>query len=214
MNWDSMAFWGSETYKNLQEELRKKNLYYPTKEKVFRPLVLTPLKSVKCVIIGQDPYHTEGTAEGLSFSCDRPFRQCPPSLRNVLKEYSFDLGLPLPERGSLIPWARQGVLLINTVWTVAPGLPDSHRGLGWEELTTEIIKTVHEAHPGVVYVLWGAKAKELVMPMLKGKGANIVHSAHPSPYSADKGFFGSRPFTKVNSFLQFEKLRPISWRLP
>jgi uracil-DNA glycosylase len=190
---------------------RRAATVYPPEEEVFAALELTPPDAVRVVVLGQDPYHRPGQAHGLAFSV-RPGVTPPPSLRNVFRELADDLGCPRPETGSLVPWARQGVLLLNTVLTVREGAPNSHRGKGWERFTDRVIGAVATRPEPVVFVLWGAPA---------GKKAALVEaphpvhrSAHPSPLSAKRGFFGSRPFSAVNRALEAAGRAPVEWCLP
>lgn len=178
---------------------------------VFRALSETPPERVRCVIVGQDPYHGAGQAMGLSFSvpvgCSKP-----PSLRNVLRERDADLGLVAGGSGDLSAWARCGVLLLNRVLTVRSDVAGSHRGLGWECLTEAIIRAVSRLHAHCVFVLWGRDAQSLV-PCIDGRHT-ILCDAHPSPLSAHRGFLGSRPFSRINEALVAHGQRPISWALP
>ncbi|MEX1013504.1 MAG: uracil-DNA glycosylase [Waddliaceae bacterium] len=181
--------------------------YYPPKENVFRAFELTPFEKVRVVILGQDPYHGEGQAEGLCFSVPEGIKP-PPSLRNIFKELHSDLGIT-PKSCSLAPWARQGVLLLNTTLTVRRGEPLSHKDLGWEQLTDVVIQKLNEKRDPVIFVLWGkhAQQKELLIP--KDSHHLILKAAHPSPFSAYRGFFGCSHFSKINSFLN----EPIDWSL-
>lgn len=208
--WKDLSFWRSEKWEYLQGFLMGSE-YYPKKTDIFKALLLTQLSEVRCVILGQDPYHTKGMATGLAFSVDRFCRKIPPSLQNVFKEYTSDTGYPPPVTGDLTPWARQGVLLLNTCLTVSPGEAGSHRHLGWQELTREIITLTVSENKTTVFILWGedAKAYEDIL----GSNPRIL-SPHPSPFSAQKGFFGSRPFTKTNALLSSNKRNPVNWRLP
>jgi uracil-DNA glycosylase len=167
---------------------------------------------VRVLIVGQDPYPTPGHAVGLSFSVNPGVRPLPRSLANIFREYSDDLGLPTPSSGDLSPWAERGVLLLNRVLTVEPGRPGSHRGKGWEQVTEQAIQALvaRPAQP-LVAILWGRDARTL-RPMLTG--VPCIESAHPSPMSADRGFFGSRPFSRANSMLVDRGVDPIDWTLP
>jgi uracil-DNA glycosylase len=178
---------------------------------VFAALHLTPRASTKVVILGQDPYHGAGQACGLAFSVPPGVRP-PPSLRNVFAELQSDLGIPPPSSGNLEPWARQGVLLLNTTLTVRGGASASHQGRGWETFTDEVIKAVDAKPERVVFILWGASARRkraLVDPARHV----VIESAHPSPLSASNGFFGSRPFSRANSALAEAGREPVDWRL-
>ena len=171
-----------------------------------------PFDGVRVLIVGQDPYPTPGHAVGLSFSVAPETKPVPRSLQNIFREYSEDLGHPRPSTGDLTPWAEQGVLLLNRVLTVEPGTPGSHRGKGWEAVTEQAIRALVErdAEP-LVAILWGSDARKLA-PLLVD--VPIVESAHPSPMSADRGFFGSRPFSRVNALLEEIGGDPVDWKLP
>jgi uracil-DNA glycosylase len=184
---------------------------YPTAEDVFAALRLTPYASVRAVIIGQDPYHGPGQAHGLAFSVP-PGVPPPPSLRNILAELGRDLGRPMLDEGSLVPWAQRGVLLLNTVLTVRGGEPGSHAGHGWEQLTAAIVQAVN-AKPGpVVFLLWGARARAQRCS-IDGLRHVFIESAHPSPLSARRGFFGSAPFRRANEELTRREQPAIDWDL-
>ncbi|MEN9406698.1 MAG: uracil-DNA glycosylase Ung [Bacillota bacterium] len=182
---------------------------YPKKEDIFTALNLTPYKKVKVVIIGQDPYHGPGEAHGLSFSV-QPGIAVPPSLRNIFKELKADLNIKLPESGDLTHWAKQGVLLLNSVLTVKRGLPNSHRGLGWELFTDRVIQELNNHPNPLAFILWGKNAQEKAN-LLNGTKHYIIKTAHPSPFSAHRGFFNSKPFSKVNNFLVANRQNPITW---
>lgn len=189
---------------------------FPPKEDRFRALELTPLDMVRVVILGQDPYHGPGQAHGLSFSV-RPGVKVPPSLVNIYKELHADLGITPARHGFLESWARQGVLLLNTVMSVESGRAGSHRGRGWETFTDAIIRAVAAKPEPVVFLLWGAhaQAKTGFVRGIEQGGAHLVLSApHPSPLSAYKGWFGSRPFSRANAFLTAHGAAPIDWALP
>ena len=195
-------------------EAKNGKVTYPHGSDYFQALNLTPLPEVKVVILGQDPYHGPGQAHGLCFSV-QPGVPPPPSLVNIYKELSADLGIspPAPMHGSLESWARQGVLLLNCVLTVEHGLPGSHAGRGWEHFTDKIIALLNEHTKGTVFVLWGAYAQK------KGKHIDrkrhlVLTSAHPSPLSAYRGFFGSKPFSRINDYLTSQGKLPIDWQLP
>ena len=172
----------------------------------FRALRLTPFEEVKCVILGQDPYPTPGHAMGLAFSVFPHVSPLPRSLKNIFREYQDDLGYPAPRNGDLTSWAKEGVLLLNTCLTVEAGKANSHVGLGWEKLTYEVVRSLGEKRD-VVFVLWGKTAQEYSAAC---GGCHIISSVHPSPLSANKGFLGSRPFSRVNRYLGD---RAINWRL-
>lgn len=189
---------------------------YPPAADRFRALKLTPLDAVRVVILGQDPYHGAGQAHGLSFSV-RPGIRIPPSLTNIFKELQAELGIPRAAHGFLEAWARQGVLLLNTVLSVREGAPASHRGQGWEGFTDAVIRAVAERADPSVFLLWGAhaQAKAGLIAAAAPDGRHlIVTSAHPSPLSARIGFFGSRPFSRANAFLEQEGRGAIDWTLP
>jgi uracil-DNA glycosylase len=191
---------------------RRAHTVFPPEEEVFAALELTPLEGVKVMILGQDPYHGEGQAHGVAFSV-RPGVAPPPSLRNIFRELRDDLGCRIPNHGHLVPWARQGVLLLNTVLTVRAHQPNSHRGRGWERFTDAVIRVVNErAEPGV-FVLWGAPAGKKTELIDTARHA-VVRSVHPSPLSARRGFFGSRPFSAINTALGGAGKAPIDWQLP
>lgn len=182
---------------------------YPKVEKVFSALNFVKYEDVKVVIIGQDPYHEEGQAQGLSFSVPTNFK-LPPSLVNIYKELKTDLDIDRGLNGDLTDWAKQGVLLLNTVLTVRQGQANSHKGKGWEKLTTEIIKQLNRREKPIVFVLWGNNAKAFETLIDKTKHL-VLKSAHPSPLSAYNGFFGSKPFSKINDFLEKTNQTKINW---
>ncbi|MGH3257773.1 MAG: uracil-DNA glycosylase [Streptosporangiaceae bacterium] len=195
----------------LRAEVAAGRRYLPAGENVLRAF-RQPLADVRVLIVGQDPYPTPGHAVGLSFSVGPEVRRLPTSLVNIFREYSDDLGYPTPASGDLTPWSERGVLLLNRVLTVAPGQPGSHRGKGWEEVTEQAIRALaaREGTP-LVAILWGRDARTLA-PLLSGIG--LVESAHPSPYSAASGFFGSRPFSRANRLLEQAGGGVIDWKLP
>jgi uracil-DNA glycosylase len=190
----------------LQQEWQTAQVF-PPKAAIFRALQLTPRNNVRAVIVGQDPYHDEAQANGLAFAVDPPTR-LPPSLRNIQRELQQDLGLPSPPELNLEHWARQGVLLLNTVLTVRAHQPLSHRRHGWEEITSTLLDAVNHGPPTAV-ILWGAPASTLAQQLLPKHF--IISSPHPSPLSAYRGFFGSRPFSQINAFLQQLGHQPIEW---
>ena len=163
------------------------------------------------LIVGQDPYPTPGNPVGLSFSVAPEVRRLPPSLLNIFREYTADLGYPRPANGDLTPWAERGVLLLNRVLTVAPGQPGSHRGKGWEEVTEQAIRVLAARPEPLAAILWGRDARNLALLLA---GVPLVESAHPSPNSADRGFFGSRPFSRATALLESRGAQPIDWKLP
>ena len=196
--------------KKLQVEYRDKTVFPPKKE-VFKAMRLTDYDDIKVVIIGQDPYHGEGEAEGLSFSVKDGIRK-PPSLKNIFQELHDDLGYNEPESGSLVKWAKEGVLLLNAILTVEKDKPLSHKKFGWERFTDEVIKKINEKETPVVFILWGNFArskKELITNPIH----YIIESPHPSPFSARYGFFGSKPFSKANNFLISKKISPVNFKL-
>lgn len=200
-------------WKHLQsfvEDERRRHAVYPSRENVFAALHATPYADVKVLILGQDPYHGPNQAHGLCFSVQRGV-QPPPSLVNIFKELCDDLGFAIPPHGNLEAWARRGVLLLNTTLTVRAGQAASHQGKGWETFTDEVIRQVNEK-PFVVFVLWGAHARKKRALIDSARHA-IVESAHPSPLSAHNGFFGSRPFSKINAALRDARLEEIDWSL-
>lgn len=185
--------------------------HYPTKENIFKALELTHFNNVKVVILGQDPYHGKGEANGLAFSVNRDIR-IPPSLKNIYKELNSDLGLPIPNHGDLTNWSKQGVLLLNSILTVEPDRPASHRKIGWEEYTDSIVKEINDKKENIVFILWGKYAQE------KGKYIDeskhlVIKSPHPSPFSARTGFFGSKPFSKCNTYLESKGIEKIDWKI-
>lgn len=194
----------------VKEQYQEKDIY-PKMNEIFNAFRHTSYKDVKVVILGQDPYHGENEAEGLSFSVKTGIRK-PPSLNNIFKELKDDLGYEYPKSGSLLKWADEGVLLLNSVLTVEKDKPASHRGRGWEEFTDTVIKKINEKNSPVVFILWGnyARAKK---ELITNPNHLIIESTHPSPYSASNGFFGSRPFSKTNNYLKSKGIKPIDWNL-
>ncbi|MCI9650743.1 MAG: uracil-DNA glycosylase [Lachnospiraceae bacterium] len=201
-------------YKTLYEFVKTEydtRQVFPPAEDIFNAFHLTPLSEVKVVIIGQDPYHNVGQAHGLCFSV-KPDVNIPPSLVNIYKELHDDLGCYVPNNGYLVKWAQQGILMLNTVLTVRAHQANSHRGKGWEEFTDAAIRALNKQDRPIVFILWGrpAQAKE---KMLDNPKHLILKAAHPSPYSANSGFFGSRPFSQTNRFLEKNGLEPIDWQI-
>ena len=201
----------------LRAEVAAGRRYLPAGENVLRAFK-QPFADVRVLIVGQDPYPTPGHAVGLGFSVAPQVRRLPASLVNIFREYSDDLGFPTPATGDLTPWSERGVLLLNRVLTVQPGKPGSHRGKGWEEVTEQAIRALaarksagRVGREPLVAILWGRDARTLV-PLLEGIPS--IESAHPSPYSAANGFFGSRPFSRANQLLEQEGAKPIDWKLP
>lgn len=194
----------------IKKEYQEK-IIYPKQTEIFKAFRNTSYKDVKVVILGQDPYHGENQAEGLSFSVKVGISK-PPSLQNIYKELNSDLGLPIPEHGSLVSWSEKGVLLLNTVLTVEANKPASHKDLGWEKFTDEVIKKVNEKETPVVFILWGSFARSK-KSFITNPIHYIIESPHPSPFSAYNGFFGSKPFSKTNNFLISKNLDPIDWEI-
>lgn len=184
---------------------------YPAKEDVFNCFRLTPLNKVKVVILGQDPYHQPNQACGLSFAV-KPGVKLPPSLRNIYQELADDLKIPPANHGYLLPWAKQGVLLLNTVLTVVEGQPNSHKECGWTTFTDHVLQHVDQHCPHVVFILWGKNAIDK-QRFINTQKHRIISSVHPSPLSAYRGFFGSKPFSKTNEYLKQWQMSPIDWSL-
>lgn len=185
---------------------------YPQQEKIFHALHLTPFDKVRVIILGQDPYHGPGQAEGLSFSVPKGI-PLPPSLRNIFKELRDDLGIPLPTHGHLSSWAEQGVLLLNTVLTVEAGKPASHANYGWEALTDHIIKRLSDEKDYLIFLLWGNYAQRKAS-LIDAQKHTILQAPHPLPFSAYQGFFGCHHFSQVNELLIKKGNTPIDWKLP
>ncbi|BBZ07151.1 uracil-DNA glycosylase [Mycolicibacterium doricum] len=196
----------------LRAELAAGHRYLPAGANVLRAFSF-PFDRVRVLLVGQDPYPTPGHAVGLSFSVDPQVRPLPRSLANIFTEYTADLGHPQPNNGDLTPWAKRGVLLLNRVLTVRPGAPASHRGKGWEAVTECAIRALVARDTPMVALLWGRDAATL-KPMLTGNGCVAIESPHPSPLSASRGFFGSRPFSRANELLTEMGAEPIDWQLP
>lgn len=194
----------------LNDEYNSKTIY-PLPKHIYTALKLTSFKDTKVVILGQDPYHEPGQAHGLAFSVGKNV-EIPPSLQNIYKELHTDMGCSIPNHGYLIDWAKQGVLLLNTVLTVRAHQANSHKGKGWEELTDAIIKKLNNKEKPVVFILWGSNARSKKAFITSPKHL-IVESVHPSPLSAYNGFFGSKPFSKTNSFLISNNIKPIDWQI-
>ena len=215
-DWDNILsiVWNSEGYKKfykiIENEYNTKTIY-PPKDYIFNALKLTPYSNTKVVIVGQDPYHGEGEAHGLSFSVQDGIK-LPPSLQNIYKELYDDLGIIPATTGDLTKWAKEGVLLLNAVLTVEKDKPASHRNLGWERLTDYIIKILNQKEEPIVFILWGNFAKEKAKLITNPKHY-IITSSHPSPFSARYGFFGSKRFSKTNNFLKEHNLKEIDWKL-
>lgn len=200
-----------ELYDFVKEEYSTR-VIYPPADDIFNALHLTPLKEVKVVILGQDPYHNEHQAHGLSFSVLPDQREIPPSLQNIYKELHDDLGCYIPDNGYLEKWARQGVLMLNTVLTVRAHQANSHQGHGWEQFTDAILEAVNQEDRPIVYLLWGRPAQSKI-PMLTNPKHLILKAPHPSPLSAYRGFFGCRHFSQANAFLESHGAAPIDWQI-
>ena len=199
-------------YQELQAFVQKRRAevrVFPDENNVFNALELTPFESVKVVILGQDPYHGFGQAHGLSFSVQKG-TPLPPSLKNIYKELQEDIGGELPTEGDLSHWAKQGVLLLNTVLTVEEGNANSHKGMGWERLTNRLIESLNELKHPVIFILWGKPAQDKEK-LITNPSHVILKSPHPSPLSAYRGFFGSKPFSRVNDILIQQGQIPIRW---
>ena len=213
-DWDDVLKddFSGENYAKIREFLKSEysaHTIYPSMYDIFNAFKLTPFSKVKVVILGQDPYHGEGQAMGLSFSVPKN-KELPPSLKNIYKELKDDLGVNPPDSGDLTAWAKQGVLLLNTVLTVRAGMANSHAGKGWEILTDDVIKKISGDRKNVVFILWGNNARSKKSLIDKSKHL-ILESAHPSPLSAYNGFFNSKPFSKTNTYLSARGIEPIDW---
>ena len=193
-------------------EQRAQVTVFPPEDEVFAALHLTPIEQVKVLILGQDPYHDDGQAHGLCFSV-RPGVAIPPSLLNIFKELRSDLGCTMPNNGYLTPWAKQGVLLLNTALTVQAHQANSHQGKGWETFTDAVIAAVNAKSDPVVFVLWGANARKK-LALIDTSRHIVIESPHPSPLSAHRGFFGSRPFSRINAALLAAGKAEIDWQIP
>ncbi|WP_058990423.1 uracil-DNA glycosylase [Anaerococcus rubeinfantis] len=215
-DWDEILKdeWKKDYYLNLRKNLiheYKNHTIYPSMYDIFNALKKVPYKDVKVVILGQDPYHGQGQAHGFSFSVQKGVKT-PPSLLNIYKELHDDLGLYIPNNGNLIKWADQGVLLLNSTLTVRAHQANSHKDIGWSILTDNIIKLLNDREKPIVFLLWGkfAQSKEI---LITNKRHLIIKSAHPSPFAAHRGFFGSKPFSKTNDFLIKNNMSPIDWQI-
>ena len=203
-----------EYYQKLHQVIEKEyetKTIYPPKKQIFRALNLCDFDDVKVVILGQDPYHEPHQANGLAFSVTKDVR-IPPSLVNIYKEAHNDVGIDIPNHGDLTAWAKQGVLLLNTVLTVEKGCANSHKGKGWEIFTDHIIEEMNKREKPVVFILWGRQAENKASMIDTNKHC-VITSAHPSPLSAHRGFFGSKPFSRTNEFLVSQGIEPIDWRI-
>lgn len=201
---------------NLQQFLLQKQqngaIIYPQKNAIFNAFEITPLNNVKVVILGQDPYHGAGQAHGLSFSVQKGV-PIPPSLKNIYKELSTDiLETKLPQHGDLTYWAQQGVLLLNTTLTVEANKPGSHQKAGWQNFTNQVIKTISNQKLNVVFILWG-KFAQAQASLIDTEKHYVIQTAHPSPFSAHRGFWGSKPFSKTNAYLKQNGLKEIDWQI-
>ena len=197
-------------YKTVMSEYKSRKIFPPPQD-MFNAFEFTPLNDVKVVILGQDPYHNDGQANGLCFSV-RPDVEIPPSLVNIYKELQDDLGCRIPNNGYLVKWAKQGVLMLNTVLTVRAHQANSHRGIGWEQFTDAVIRILNEQDRPIVYLLWGRPA-QMKKSMLDNPRHLVLTAAHPSPLSAYRGFFGCRHFSQTNAFLEENGLSPIDWQI-
>lgn len=216
-DWDELLKeeFQKDYYLKLREFLKSEystKTVYPDMYRIFEALKLTPYADTKVVILGQDPYHGENQAHGLAFSVQKGV-SIPPSLVNIFKELSDDIGCYIPNNGCLEPWARQGVLLLNTSLTVIASRPNSHRNIGWETLTDAIIRILNQKDSPMVYMLWGNNAKEKTK-FLDNPRHLVLTSPHPSPFSASAGFFGCRHFSRANRFLKANGLPEIDWQIP
>lgn len=214
--WDNLlkSEYTKEYFLNLEKfvsnEYKTKTIY-PKMSEIFKAFQETPYDKVKVVIIGQDPYHGENEAEGLSFSVKKGIAK-PPSLINIFTELRDDLGYKIPNNGSLEPWAKEGVLLLNSTLTVVKDTPKSHSNKGWEIFTDEVIKIINKKTTPVVFILWGSDARSK-KSLITNKIHYIIESPHPSPLSAYRGFFGSKPFSKANNFLIKNNIKPVNWEI-
>ena len=215
-DWDDILAdeWQKPYYLELRKFLKQEystQTVYPNMEDIFNALKLTSFKDTKVVIIGQDPYHGFGQAHGLCFSVKKGVVP-PPSLKNIYKELKSDIGFEIPSHGELSSWAKQGVLLLNNVLTVREGLPNSHKGKGWEIFTDRVIGELNKKETPVVFLLWGANAQKKAEIITNPKHFKLM-TVHPSPLSASRGFFGCRHFSKTNEILQKNRINPINWEI-
>ncbi len=200
----------AQLYKKIKEEYSRYQVFPPS-EDILNAFHYTPLNKVKVVIFGQDPYHNVGQAHGLCFSV-QPGTDIPPSLQNIYQEMKDDLGHPIPNHGCLTKWANEGVLLLNTVLTVRAHQANSHQGIGWETFTDRVIEILNKEDRPIVFILWGRPAQKK-KPMLNNPNHLVLEAPHPSPLSAYRGFFGSKPFSKTNEFLVAKGLEPVDWKI-
>lgn len=198
-------------YQRVNEEYASGRQIFPPADDIFNAFHLTPLHDVKCVIIGQDPYHNDGQAHGLCFSV-KPDVEIPPSLVNIYKELEDDLGCKIPNNGYLIKWAKQGVLMLNSVLTVRAHQANSHQGIGWEQFTDAVIDILNKENRSIVFLLWGKPAQNKAAK-LNNPNHLILKAPHPSPLSAYRGFFGCKHFSQTNAFLEKHGLAPIDWQI-
>ena len=215
-DWDDIlgAVWASPGYHEFMDKINKEyelKTIYPPKEDIYRAFKNTSFKDVKVVIVGQDPYHGEGEAMGLSFSVPNGIK-LPPSLKNIYKELEDDLGIKPTTSGDLTKWTKEGVLLLNSTLTVVKDTPNSHSKIGWDKFTDYVIKKINKKEEPVVFILWGNFARSMKEFITNPKHL-VIESAHPSPFSARNGFFGSKPFSKTNNFLIKNNIKPIDWDL-
>ena len=216
MNWkefikqekELLYFYNLEKFLN---EERKNKTIFPKEENVFKAFELTPFENVKCVIVGQDPYYNINQANGLAFSVNKGVK-LPPSLVNIYKEASDDVGIEIPNHGDLSSWAEQGVFLLNTILTVEEGRPLSHKNMGWEKFTLKVLKLLNEDDNPKVFILWGKEAIGL-KKIITNKSHLVLEGPHPSPLSSYRGFFGSKPFSKTNEFLISKNRKVIDWNI-
>ena len=201
----------AKLYKTVMDEYHTRRIYPPADD-IFNAFALTPLKDVKVVILGQDPYHGDGQAHGLCFSV-KPDVEIPPSLVNIYKELHDDCGCYIPDNGYLTKWAKQGVLLLNTVLTVRAHQANSHRGIGWEEFTDAAIRILDQQDRPMVFLLWGRPAQMKKSMLHRNQKYLILEAPHPSPLSAYRGFFGCKHFSQTNEFLKANGLEPIDWQI-
>ena len=215
-DWDNLLKdeYNKDYFKKLNEFVIKEyntKTCYPKMSEIFHAFQNTSYEDVKVVILGQDPYHGEGEAEGLAFSVKEGIPK-PPSLVNIFTELRDDLGYPIPKNGSLVPWTKQGVLLLNASLTVVKDTPKSHSGKGWEIFTDEVIKLINKKNTPVVFILWGSDARSK-KALITNPIHYIIESSHPSPLSSYRGFFGSKPFSKTNEFLRKNHMSEINWQI-
>lgn len=215
-NWDNLLHleYNKDYFKNLMEILsqeEKKYKIYPKRDEIFQAFKLTDYDKIKCVIIGQDPYYGAGQANGLAFAVNRGVK-IPPSLQNIYKELNSDLSIPIPNHGDLSNWAKNGVFLLNSTLTVRENQANSHRNIGWQRFTDEVIRLINLKNENVVFILWGRFAQSK-QSLITNKKHLILTGSHPSPLSCYNGFFGKKYFSKTNDFLEKNGIKPISWRL-